>query len=551
MRKLITKYRFQLSLGLIWLLLRIVINPMGEFPINDDWAYAHNTQALSEEGVYSFSFWPAMTLIAQTFWGALFSKMFGFSLFNLRMATMAMAIIGSLFFFALLKRETKNEKLSFLLTVALLANPFFISLSFTYMTEIYYLTFAGISFYFISRILRGEKWSDWVFLLIFVLLTVLVRQTGLIFTIAFALAYVLAKPIKIKRVLLSIVPFIVAFLGLEIYKHLRMEVDPNLGSLSEVGDLFRAISDISWGYILERVGLIFFYLGLMLTPVSLLLFSRLREPLNTKKILYVAFVLVPILICMFTTWPLFPWGNLLGNFELGPRLLKDTGLFGTNMATPLPELIWQVIRLISVVSVSVFVYSLYSIVESKQAEGTLWSRCITAVRLHPFAFMLGAIIAAQCVYIVINPIFFDRYVLPMMFTGLLLVGVLFNHAKKLNWRISIALTSVFLIVSSLMTRDLMSWYGARLTATNYLQFEMGISPSQLDGGFEFNAYHKVAGFNPTPVKTTDKSWWFVKEDKFLLTNGDFEGYRKVKGFPTNQWISTSADSVYIMEKIEP
>lgn len=549
MRKLLLKYRFQLLLGLIWLLVRTVIDPMGEFTINDDWAYTHNTHALSEEGIYSFSYWPAMTLVAQTWWGVLFSKLFGFSLFNLRMATMTMGIIGSLFFFALLKRETDNAKLSFLMTVALVANPFFMSLSFTYMTEVYYLTFAGISFYFFSRVLRNERWSDWIFILIFVVLTVLVRQTGLIFSIAFAIAYLLAKPVNLRRVLLSIFPLASAFVTLQVYKHLRLEVDPTLGSLSEVGDLFRAISDISWAFIVERVGLIFLYLGLMLTPVSVLLFSRLREPLSKKKVVYIMLVLVPILICMFITWPLFPSGNMLGNFELGPKLLKDITIFETNVATPLPDVIWQVVRLISVVSVSVFIYSLYSVFESKKNEGTVWNKWLSAIRKRPFAFMLSLIFAAQCIYIVINPIFFDRYVLPMIFSGLLLIGVMFQRASKINWRVSVGLVSVFLIVSSLLTRDLMSWYSARLTATNYLQFDMGVTSEEMDGGLEFNAYHKVYGFNPEPIKTTDKSWWFVKDDQYLITCGEFEGYRKVKGFPTNQWISTGADSVYIMEKI--
>ena len=96
----------------------------------------------------------------------------------------------------------------------------------------------------------------------------------------------------------------------------------------------------------------------------------------------------------------------------------------------------------------------------------------------------------------------------------------------------------------------MSWHRARLKATDYLQYEMGIPPSKIDGGFEFNGYEKVAGWNPIPVKTTDKSWWFVKEDDYLITCGPFEGYTKFKGFPSHPTISTSSDSVFILKKIK-
>ena len=47
-----------------WTLIGLLIGLRGEFPLNDDWAYAHNTYALAQEGRWYFSDWPAMTLVA-------------------------------------------------------------------------------------------------------------------------------------------------------------------------------------------------------------------------------------------------------------------------------------------------------------------------------------------------------------------------------------------------------------------------------------------------------------------------------------------------------
>jgi hypothetical protein len=109
---------------------------------------------------------------------------------------------------------------------------------------------------------------------------------------------------------------------------------------------------------------------------------------------------------------------------------------------------------------------------------------------------------------------------------------------------------VFMILSSLLVKDYMSWQRARLGATNFLQYDSGISKSRIDGGLEFNAYNFIYGWNPHPLKTTDKSWWFVDKDDFVITSGDLDGYEKWKGFPTYPTISTGPDSVYILKKIE-
>ena len=46
-------------LGLIWICMILLANPIGDFPLNDDWAYAYSVQHLLQHGELRFSDWTA------------------------------------------------------------------------------------------------------------------------------------------------------------------------------------------------------------------------------------------------------------------------------------------------------------------------------------------------------------------------------------------------------------------------------------------------------------------------------------------------------------
>jgi hypothetical protein len=83
-----------LLLALIWTFMVIVVNPVGNFPLNDDWAYGYSVQALVENGQLRFSDWTASNLFGQVLWGALFCLPFGFSFTALRLSTAVLGFVG-------------------------------------------------------------------------------------------------------------------------------------------------------------------------------------------------------------------------------------------------------------------------------------------------------------------------------------------------------------------------------------------------------------------------------------------------------------------------
>src|SRR4029078_13384805 len=85
-----------LALSGVWLLMVLLVNPVREFPLNDDWSYSLAVQSLIKSGHLTLSVFTSMPLIAQVLWGALFCLPFGFSFTALRTSTITLGFLGIL-----------------------------------------------------------------------------------------------------------------------------------------------------------------------------------------------------------------------------------------------------------------------------------------------------------------------------------------------------------------------------------------------------------------------------------------------------------------------
>lgn len=550
MRKLnIKKYRFHFALFGIWAVLILIINPSGNFPLNDDWSYAHNVRALIEEDKIYFSPWPAMTLYAQTLWATLFCKLFGFSFVVLRVATLVLAFGTSLAFFELLKRQMQSHLGAFLLTIVLIANPLFIAQSFTFMTEIYYLFFACMSLIFYSSFYKNQKLIYLVLAVLFTISTIWVRQTGLIFPLCFGLAYLFSRKLSLKNIVIAVIPSLVGIVSLVVYKSWRMSFDLpfGMGNFSEIDGLFDTLSGLDFEYFITRIGLLFHYAGFALIPVSILLLVRFKSRLRPLSWIVYALVLTPVIYTMISTWDGFPHGNVLNNFTIGPRLLKDLE-FGDNVQSGLPLLLWNIIKLLNILSVLIFFHGLFAIklIQSKSIKRIFG--VVDAIKAQPFLFMMLFIAAGQFAYLIVNPIFFDRYIIPLGFSLLIISGIIIKKISRLGLVIGTSLAGLIMIIAALLERDYMLWQNSRWEALSYLTDELKINEHQIDGGFEFNAWYQMIEMAPVSSDRREKSWWWVDGDDYLITSGDFLGYHKFKAFPCLPLISQTADSVHILEK---
>ncbi|MCP4441324.1 MAG: glycosyltransferase family 39 protein [Aureispira sp.] len=529
-----------ISLTILWGLSILFVGYSGNFPLNDDWAYAQNVYQLTEEGRIYFSNWPAMTLIGQTLWGALFCKIFGFSFTVLRFSTLLVSwitIISSYFLFC---RLSSQKSLAFWAALLLASNPLFFSLSFTFMTDIHFLCCSVLSIFFYIRHHQEAKKRDWILATFFVVWAVLIRQMGILLPLLYSVHLLYTQGRKFSVLLKASVPLVVAIGTLVLYTVWRgayYGFPPQYGNLSL---LFYPLKHSEfYRNLLIRPGILFAYLGIFWLPIVLIQLPQLwKQSQKLQRILAISLSIL-LLIIFYKAWSFIPHGNVFYNLGLGPQVLKDT-YDHINIPVQLSLLALRLLKLLIVGAgslLSVFLFLKY--LPKKENNYT--------------SLQLGStlMIMVYSFYLMLDGHFFDRYYL-FLFP---LMGILILPTKKLNyssWALGLAV--LFQIgygtFSLLATHDYLSWNRARWKALDYLTEDEGVLPSQIDGGFEFNGWHQTSTEKNPPTKE-HISWWFVDKDEYTITKGPLPFYETYNSVAYWQWLKMDTDSIFVLTKARP
>ncbi|MCS6815872.1 MAG: glycosyltransferase family 39 protein [Blastocatellia bacterium] len=184
--------------GLLAIIVPIVlVNPLYEYPVGDDWTYALSVQHFLQTGRLRLPDESAASLVFQTIWGALFCWPFGFSFSALHLSTLALSLAGLWAFYRLcvLRLEDMNaERARFplLAALALWFNPIVFTLSFTFFTDVPFLGLFLLALYFFakSRVASEERERTRALILgaLFSSFAVLVRQYAILLPVGFFLS---------------------------------------------------------------------------------------------------------------------------------------------------------------------------------------------------------------------------------------------------------------------------------------------------------------------------------------------------------------------------
>lgn len=134
------------AIVLLLVALWAAIRPTGDFPLNDDWQYAHVAKRLAESGRFVVDVPVAPTLALQAAAGAAVIRAFGFS--HVRLRALTVVVAGGLLLLLdrllVMAGAGLGARLAQLGLVAL--NPLFLNLTFSFMTEVYgaAVAFAGV-----------------------------------------------------------------------------------------------------------------------------------------------------------------------------------------------------------------------------------------------------------------------------------------------------------------------------------------------------------------------------------------------------------------------
>ena len=306
----------------IWAFVALLIDPRGEFPLNDDWVYARTVKTLLEGGGLHFADM-FTNVIAQIYWGALFCIPFGFSFNALRISTLTLGVVGVLALYGVLREAGADRGTAFFGALLLAFNPLYLVLSYSFMSDVPFTAVCILSLYFIVRGFRRNSHFDVAVGLALACLALLIRQPGLAIFVGFGSAYLAKSGWRLRNLFLASISVILGGVVQVLwdqwmrYNHIlpAHHSEPVVWVLSPH-------SYLSWqapGLLAFGLVAIFVYLGLFLFPL-LLFFGRgklawlFRSTLLTSASL--AFAVLAAYELSYRRMPLL--SNVLYDFGLGP-----------------------------------------------------------------------------------------------------------------------------------------------------------------------------------------------------------------------------------------
>ncbi|MFH0957611.1 MAG: glycosyltransferase family 39 protein [Pseudomonadota bacterium] len=544
-----------------WAVAIYVVNPVGEFMVNDDFAYTTVLEKLSNEetlgptwlGPKGMGGGPA--LIFHLLWGKLFLTVFGHSLTALRISVLSMAIMGSIAFFCLLKATNAANGPSFWGTLTLMFNPLYFSQSFTYMTDVTFVSLIIFSFLAINRGIEKNQAITVAIGLLFGLLATLTRQFGILVALAFVIACIIhprGQQFGYRKALIMALSIIVApWICFECFLFF-------MGStcLTE-HKLFHDMLSYPWTmgfrnyaeFIVRQVfHNILGYTAFLVSPVIALLYKQYFHRSCLKKffvgatMIFIALEL-GMLLGIFTL-PMPFTGNVIFNLGLGPILLKDVYILGIKRMMSIPMEVYYFLVWWSVLCLGLVLPLVWKSVRgiSNAALGSGKNGSFLTYLTLIFILMYAGLISLIGIR--------DRYMIPLC---AMLIVFLFSCSSELrNFKFSArssapAVSALILIavfsVSSI--HDFMALKRSQTEALNYLTRDLRVSPNHIDGGFEFNGYHCFyQDFEPKK----GKSWWWVDREDYVITLGEISGYETVRQFPFRRIFGPDS-SIHILKPI--
>jgi 4-amino-4-deoxy-L-arabinose transferase-like glycosyltransferase len=535
----------------------IAVNPMGNFPLNDDWAYGKSVLRLLETGRFDVPAWSAMNHITQIYWGALFCLPLGFSFTALRFSTLTMGLIGVLATYGLLREADADPEISFLGSLLLLVNPIYLGLSNTFMSDVPFLALAVLSTWLFIRGLRRGSPLALVGGLFFACAALLLRQSGLAIFIGFGTALIWHKGFRPINIFKALIPLVMGA-GLQILFQIWLKstgrISPFFGNPPNV---ILKIFQADWrAVIVEYAKLALetaIYSGMFLFPFVAIIGLRTITALPSRRRRWPLLWILgfsTITMAAFIRWNIWmPFtNNVMSEIGLGPLLLRDATFGPTNFPTPLVvKLLWMAMTIISVFGAACFFYFIFLAVRRVFIKRLKIESRLKSLTTLSFMVMVVYFVA------MVTRGFFDRYLLPIWPFFLLLMSV--TGAKKgeakADSRTIAALCLILLLLFGGFalgaTHDYLLWNRVRWSALSELMKDSHVTAKQIDGGMEFNGWYL---FDLSHQAPPGKSWWWVERDDYVLAFAPMTGYDVLKRHRLKRWLPFGPENILVLRRRE-
>jgi hypothetical protein len=560
-----------------WLFSVALLSPTDEFPLNDDWVYLQVLKNLYDTHHLIFTDWISSTLFSHVMWGFCFCLAFGYKIAVARLSTLTATFLIGIIFYRLSYKLTKHQLFSALASATFLFNPVLYVQSFTFMTESTFnlgmLLCLSSTYYFllhqkISRLAAATFWGC---------IAVLVKQPGLLVAGCLPLIFITGRKINPRLFVPAFISLLTVLLTYKVYMHWLNGHFANPEHVNGVTDnLLHHLKDGFRNFYaaqITTVGIVFMYAGFFMLPMTPLILSSnkklftanlhalqaefrfsflndqniIRSRINAVyHILLIVFAVFSILFA--ARLPIPSIENIFYNFGLGPVLLYDTFILKINISgQEISSLFFKVLSFAGLFTSLWLFFNilLFFLLTIKRARKGTETR-------HELFFRLLFYCAISYTVLLANVYIFDRYILflvPLLLMMFAIAGNHFIHSiSRRYYMMSIALIVLTALFDVTATHDYFSWNRAKWSLLTDLTDHQKISPGEIDGGYEFNGIHN---YDVNYIRSKDKSWWWVNDNKYIITMGPLAGYEKYSGTVYKKWMPQGKDSLFVLRRIPP
>ena len=504
----------------------ILLHLFANVPLHDDWTYAWSVEHFLKTGELQVLDWSIHYPFTQILWGALFCLPLGFSFSALRVSTVMLAWFGALALYGTLRELGRERNESLIAALVLLANPVFFLLSFSFMTDVPFVSVSTIAFFFIARAFSRRKPAELWLGCAFGVAAFFIRQIAIAIPGAVLLYAIFAPAFRTRKYLL---PPIIASLIICLTPFLIGQI---FGFTSQYTSREWVLQKWLHQYELGLPGLlrVVMHSGLALFPMSLPLIGLFyRRPAFWGIIA----VLLVLTACSFFLTPEIPkpLDGMWNLIALGKERRLLRGLPDPNF---LPS--W--------VNYPLLVFSLFS---SALIILKLFDVAVTQERLRVFVWY------ALCHFGLIMAIWLfdawgsDRYSIVLLPP---LVVILANsHLKSKTTIIGIAALS---LIAMLVTWSETQNNRAAAAGLAWLR-EKGIPFSEVDAGYALDGWYLYAHpENLAPGQLADRDVPFVttnEKKRYVIATSPIENYRVLHRYSWPIPLKASDYSVYVLEQV--
>jgi hypothetical protein len=548
----------------------ILANPIGDFPVNDDWAYGWTVRNLLETGHFQLADWTATNLLPQALWGTLFCLPFGFSFTALRLSTLILGLAGVITTYGLLSEAGASSRISLFCSLIIALNPIYFALSNSFNSDIPSFTFAVVSVYFLVRGIRLDSRGAILTGLIFTFIAILNRQSSIVILPAFGIIYLVRNGLTFKNFIKAFLPTLAGMLINAGYSYwLDFTKQKPLLYGFQVEKLMETVTNgpgtIAFTYG-QNVWLFSIYVGAFLFPFLMLQFAQqfkkysfLQKQLSLGLTLFLLTIGL-ILISKGTQMPLT--GNTLVPLGLGPSSLGDyNSLEGHRYFRVFVRGCWALLTLAGLIGTSIliqyFLIAIQSLLNRKKRIGQAALVLFLLISTFLYLLPIGG---------VSKSFWFDRYLilpLPLLMASIFILTRPFFDKSNLRRSIVIfAYISLFCcgIFTISATHDFLLQKRVHWLALDNLMRRSHVLPSQIGAGFEFNGwYHFGASlktcnpnFHQTTVSHVD--WgsftclWDDQNSEYTVGYTPKAGYQQQAQYQYRRWLPWRKEVLYVLRK---